>query len=158
MDKAIITVFLIVAGVVAAVLVFNAAYPAVIQSNSGMLSMQARIDERLRSQVEVIHIAKSPEYADVALAWVKNVGSSTIKAVNRCDIFFGPEGAFQHIPYGSGDPHWEYTIENGTFWGPAATLKVVIDLDYTLAPGERYYFKISTPNGISDADYFSPSR
>lgn len=158
MDKAIITVFLIVAGVIAAVLVFNAVYPAVIQSNSDMASMQARIDERLRSQIEVIHIAKSPEYADVALAWVKNVGSASIKAVEQCDVFFGPEGAFQRIPYGSGDPHWEYGVENGAYWGPAATLKVIVDLDYALAPGERYYFKITTPNGIGADDYFSPSR
>lgn len=158
MDKAIITVFLIVAGVIAAVLVFNAAYPAVVQSNSDMASMQARIDERLRSEIQVIHIAKSPDYADVALAWVKNVGSSTIKAIDRCDVFFGPEGAFARIPYGSGDPHWEYTVENGSTWGPASTLRVTVDLDYPLLPGERYYFKISTPNGISDDDYFSPSR
>ncbi len=158
MDKAIITVFLIVAGVIAAVLVFNAAYPAVVQSNSDMASMQARIDERLRSEIEVIHIAKSPDYADVALAWVKNIGTSTIKAIDRCDVFFGPEGAFQRIPYGSGDPHWEYTVENGSTWGPASTLRVTVDLDYVLSPGERYYFKIATPNGISADDYFSPGR
>ncbi len=158
MDKAIITTLMITASVVAAVLVFNAAYPAIVQGNGAVLSMRSRIDERLRSQIEVIHACKSADYVDVALVWVKNVGSVPIKAVERCDVFFGPEGDFAQIPYGSGDPHWEYAVENAPYWEPTATLRVTIDLDYALAPGERYFFKMVTPNGVSDDYYFSISR
>ncbi|MCL6430347.1 MAG: flagellin [Anaerolineae bacterium] len=158
MDKAIITILMIVASVVAAVLVFNAAYPAIVQGNGAVLSMKSRIDERLRSQIEVIHACKSADYVDVALVWVKNVGSVPIKAVERCDVFFGPEGRFTRIPYGSGDPHWEYAVENAPYWEPTATLRVVVDVDYSIAPGERYFFKMVTPSGVSDEFYFSTSR
>lgn len=158
MDKAIVTVFMIVAAVIAAVLVFTAVYPAIAQSNGALTSMGARLDDRLRSQVAVIHACKSSSYADVALVWVKNIGSSSIRPVERCDVFFGPEGNFRLIPYGSGDPHWEYAVENDSYWKPTATLKVVVDLDYALQPGERYFFKIATPNGVSDECFFSPGR
>ncbi len=147
---------MIVASVVAAVMVFNAVYPAITTGSSDLVGMKARLDERLRSQIAIIHAAESPDYTDVVLVWVKNVGSSSIKAVERCDVFFGPEGNFQRIPYGSGDPHWVYAVENDSFWKPTATLRVTIDTNYALSPGERYFIKMTTPSGISDEYYFSP--
>ena len=157
MDKSIVTVFMIVAGVIAATLVFNAVYPAVMQSADALVGMKGRIDERMRSQVEVIHVAKSGGYSDVALVWVKNVGATSIRAVERCDVFFGPEGDFERIPYGVGDPHWDYQVENDSSWKPTATLRLSIDLDYVLTSGERYFVKVTTPNGIADETYFNPS-
>ncbi len=156
MDKAIITTLLIVAGVIAAAMLFNAVYPAVVRSSGALVDMKSRVDDRLASDVEVIHACKSPDYADIAVVWVKNIGSSSIMAVERCDVFFGPEGDFARIPFGSGDPHWEYAVENDSRWKPGATLKVTVDLDYALAVGERYYFKVTTPNGISSECFFSP--
>jgi len=155
LDKAIVTTFMIVAGVIAAVLVFNAVFPAVVQGNGALVGMGARIDDGLRTQITVIHATQSPEYTDVALVWVKNTGSVTIKPIERCDVFFGPEGNYQLIPYGSGVPHWEYTVENDSAWKPTATLKITVDLSYPLTAGERYYFKLVTPNGTADEYYFS---
>ena len=156
MDKAIITVFMIVAGVIAAVLVFNAVLPAIVQSNGDLVSMGARLGDGLRSEIAVIHACRAPEYTDTALVWVKNTGAATIKAVERCDVFFGPEGNYQRIPFGAGDPHWEYAVEEDSFWKPTATLKVTVDYGSPLTAGERYFFKLVTPNGISDEYYFSP--
>lgn len=158
MDKAIITVFMIVAGVIAAALVVNAAYPAIVQGNSTMLDMKSRVDDRLRSDIAIVHVAKSGDYADLALVWVKNIGASSIRPIERCDVFFGPEGDFVLIPFGSGDPHWDYVVENDSYWKPSATLRISVDLDYVLAPGERYFAKVVTPNGISDEYFFSPRR
>lgn len=158
MDKAIVTVLMIVAGVVAAVLVFNAVYPAIVQSNGALVSMGARLDERLGSEIAVIHATKSGENPDVAFVWIKNIGITSIKAIERCDVFFGPEGGYQLIPYGSGEPHWEYVVENDEFWRPGATLRITIDYNAVLAEGERYFFKMTVPNGVSDEYYFSPSR
>jgi hypothetical protein len=149
---------MIVASVIAAVLVFNAVYPAVVQSNSAMVGMKVRIDERLHSQIAVIHATKSADQPEVALVWVKNIGSSSIKAIERCDVFFGPEGNFYRIPHGSGDRRWEHVLENDSYWKPGATLRVSVILDYGLEPGERYFFKMVTPSGISAEHYFSPSR
>ncbi|MFZ5917729.1 MAG: hypothetical protein ACOYZ7_12390 [Chloroflexota bacterium] len=155
MDKTIITAFLIIAGVVTAIMLFNVVYPAAIQGGDALLSMQRRIDERMKSQVEIVHAARSGDYTDVALVWVKNVGALSIRPPEQCDVFFGPEGDFARIPYTSGDSHWDYLLENDTEWRPTATLKITIDLDYNLVDGEQYFVKVITPNGIADEYYFS---
>jgi archaellum component FlaG (FlaF/FlaG flagellin family) len=156
LDKTIITAFLIIAGVVTAVAVFNTIYPAIIEGSQAITSMEERIDDRLKSQIEIVHAAPEGQVnPDRAFVWVKNVGSAAIRAVEGCDVFFGPEGDFARIPHGTGNSHWEYTVENDTDWNPTATLKITIDLDYDLSDGERYFIKVVTPNGIADEYYFS---
>lgn len=152
MDKAMTTVFMIIASVVCSILVFNSLYPAVIRSADAMTNMTIRVDDRLKSQIEIIH-ATGDAASDEAYVWVKNIGSLRIIPVERCDIFFGPEGNFARIPYGSGDPYWTYEVENDDEWRPTATLKITI-FD-TISADTRYFVKVSIPNGISDEDYFS---
>ncbi len=55
MDKAIMTTMLIVISMVMGVLLFNAAYPAIIESNDAMTSMTSRADEKLKSQITIVH-------------------------------------------------------------------------------------------------------
>ena len=155
MDKAMTTVFMIIASVVCAILVFNSLYPAVIRSSDAMTSMTIRVDDRLKSQIAIIHATGDAD-ADKAYVWVKNVGSLRIAAVERCDVFFGPEGDFERIPHDdetSGTPYWTDDVENDDEWRPTATLKITI-FD-TVSPDTRYFVKVSIPAGISDEDYFS---
>lgn len=156
MDKTIITAMLIIAGVVSAVLLYNTVYPAVIQSGDALTSRQRRIDERLNSQIEIIHAAPwGVSNVKTVHVWVKNVGSSRIAAIESCDVFFGPEGNFSRIPYNTGDPHWTYQVENGTAWDPTVTLKISIDyVGEPLASG-RYFVKVTLPSGVSDEYYSS---
>ncbi len=154
MDKTIVTAIMIIAGVVSAVFVFNAIYPAVIQSGEAMTSMERRIDERLKSKIEIIHATGN---GSNALVWVKNVGSLSIKAVERCDVFFGPESNFSRIPYKDetgGTPYWEWEVENDTEWKPTATLQITITCGGPVLSG-RYFVKVVTPNGVSNEYYFS---
>jgi flagellar protein FlaG len=155
LDKAITTAFMVIASVVCAVLVFNVVYPAVIQSSDAMISMKSRVDERLKSQIEIIHAVQSPDDLDVAWVWVKNVGSLRIAAIESCEVFFGPEGNFSRIPYGTGNGTWTEEVEGGGEWDPTATLKITIDYSSDLLAGERYFVKVVTPNGVSDEYYFS---
>ena len=162
MDKTIVTALLIIAGVVTAVILFNTIYPAVVQSGDALTSRQRRIDERLHSQIEIVHAAPRG-VADVSTVdvWVKNIGSLRIAPIENCDVFFGPEGDFSRIPYDAAvAPKWTHVLEgNATEWTPTATLKITIDLDYTLsATTERYYVKVVAPNGISDEYIFSFSE
>jgi archaellum component FlaG (FlaF/FlaG flagellin family) len=150
LDKAMTTVFMVIASVVCAILVFNSLYPAVIRSSDAMTSMTLRVDDRLKSQIEIIHAAGS---GNNALVWVKNVGSLRIAAVESCDIFFGPEGSFNRIPYGSGASYWTYEVENASEWTPTATLKITIVNGGPLSG--RYFVKVIIPNGIYDEYYFS---
>jgi len=151
LDKTIVTALLIIAGVISAVFVFNSIYPAIVQSGDAMTSMERRIDERLKSQIEIIHASRSG--GDV-LVWVKNIGTLRVGAVESSDVFFGPEGNFIRIPYGSGAPHWEYAVETGTAWDPTATVKITI-VDFSPLTAGRYFAKVVLPNGIDDEYFFS---
>jgi len=153
LDKTIVTAFMVIAGVVSAVFVFNAIYPAVVQSGDAMTAMERRIDERLKSQIEIIHATGD---GSNALVWVKNIGSSSIGAVERCDVFFGPESDFSRIPHedeAAGTPYWEGEVANDTDWKPTATLQITITYGSVLSG--RYFVKVVTPNGLSDECYFS---
>jgi hypothetical protein len=152
LDKTIVTAFLVMAGIISAVFVFNSIFPAIVQSSDAMTSMERRMDERLKSQVEIIHAVKA---GGSVLIWVKNVGALRIGAVEACDVFFGPEGNFVRVPYGvpgTQGLHWEYGVENGGEWTPSATLKITI-VNYPSLPAGRHFVKVSIPNGLSD-EYF----
>lgn len=151
MDKTIVTALLIIAGVVSAIFVFNAVYPAITQSGDAMAGMQRRVDERMQSQIEIIHATKSGSDVEV---WVKNVGGLRIAPPEACDVFFGPDTNYARIPYQTGAPHWTYTIENDSEWRPGATLKITIN--YLVPPAAGTYFvKVVLPNGISDESFAS---
>src|SRR5574341_725066 len=57
MDKVITTALLIVIGMVLAVSLFNSAYPAVMDSGQAISAMAGRTEDRLQSQIEIIHVA-----------------------------------------------------------------------------------------------------
>jgi hypothetical protein len=166
-DKTITTAFLIIISVVMSVTLFNAAYPAVSESSNAMANMTGRAQDRLKSQIEIIHAAGELDgegwWQDVngnglfdTFVWVKNVGSARITAIETLDVFFGPEGNFTRIPHESQAegqyPYWTYQVENADAWAPTATLKITIHNAYPLS-SDRYYLKVITPNGI-DAEYY----
>jgi len=156
-DKAVTTALLIIAGVVCMIFVFNSVYPMVNRSSQAMVSMADTIDDRMKSRINIVHVANSSDRQTVYV-WIKNVGSSRIIDVDESDLFFGQEDDFSRISYvddaGGSYPRWEYTIENDTEWLSSATLKITIS--YNADPGAGTYFiKYIIPNGISDEYYFS---
>ena len=151
MDKVVVTVLLLIAGVVCSLVVFNSVYPAINHGASAITSMSANLDDRIQSQIEVIETGSS---GNEVYVWVKNVGASEIGAIDQSDVFFGVTGSADRIPYEEGTPRWDYTIENGTDWIPTATVKITITLTSSPSSG-GYYIKIVLPNGISDVYRFS---
>ena len=151
MDKIVVTALLLVAGVISSVFLFNSLFPVITQSTDAMVSMERRADDRLKSQVQIIHEARADS---VVVVWAKNVGSVRIIGVNSSDLFFGPQGNFARIPYGEGTPSWQYEVENGSEWNPASTIRITIS-GYTPLDAGRYYVKLVLPNGISDETFFS---
>jgi len=151
MDKAIVTIFLLIAGIVCSLVLFNAIYPAVNRSSAAISTMSANVDDRIKSQIEIIQTAKQDTNVYI---WVKNVGSSRIGAIDRCDVFFGRVNNFSRVPYGSGAGYWDYVIESDdTEWSPTATIKITIYLSEE--PSGAYFVKIILPNGIPDEHQFS---
>ncbi len=139
------------------IFVFNSVYPMVNRSSQAMVSMADTIDDRMKSRINIVHVASSSDRQTVYV-WIKNVGSSRIININESDLFFGQEDDFSRIPYvddaGGGYPRWEYTIENDTEWLSSATLKITISYDADPGAG-TYFIKFIIPNGISDEYYFS---
>lgn len=153
-DKAIVTVLLIIGGVVASLAIFNGIYPAITRSSSAITSATTKLSDRIESRVEIIQVADNGT-ADVDI-WVKNVGTSNIDSIDRTDVFFGPEDNFYRVTYGgSTPPYWNYQLEgNNSEWEPAVTLKITVNLDSALSAG-IHLVKVIIPNGISDETTFS---
>jgi hypothetical protein len=146
-----------VAGVVAVVAVVNTILPAVHRTSGALTSTATFLDDRLSSQVEIVH-ATGTSGESTADLWVKNVGASVIDPLDKIDLFFGPEGEFGRIPYGGAScsaPCWEYSLENDSDWRPTATLHITIHLSDALESDVVYYTKVIAPNGSSDAKYFT---
>jgi archaellum component FlaG (FlaF/FlaG flagellin family) len=170
MDKVLSTILLVVAAVICVTLVINAVYPAIMSSSGAVSSASARMSDRVRSQVEIIHAAgeldedgnwqdtNSNNYFDV-FVWVKNIGSEPVDDVKRCDVFLNGNQTvwawIPHVDYAEGVfPQWDYVIENGSEWSTATTLKIEVSYETALSSGE-YRIKTLIPNGVSDDYYFS---
>jgi flagellar protein FlaG len=151
MDKIMVTVLLVVAGIVCSIVVLNAVYPAITGSSGAIIEAANKIDDRIKSNIAVIEMTH--EGSD-AYIWIKNTGISRIDGINNSDIFFGEEGNFDRIPYGgSTAPYWEYIIENDDRWNQSATVKITVHSASAISG--NYVFKIVIPNGLSDTKYYS---
>ena len=154
MDKVVVTVFLLIAGIVCSLAVFNAIYPAINRSASAISTMSSSIDDRIKSQIEIIQTESNGSNIYV---WVKNVGASRIVAIDSCDVFLEEAGTLSHITYGGvSTPRWEYTIEGKPgedVCDLTDTIKITIYL--SSAPSGSCIVKVVLPNGISEEHQFS---
>ncbi len=172
MDKALSTILMVIAAVVCVVLILNAVFPAISSSSGAMSSASARMSERIKSDIEIIHAAG--EYDDSGtwqdtnsdtefdiFVWVKNIGTETVRDIEGCDIFIGGNETLwawvPHTNYAGGSyPQWEYSIENGTVWKKATTVKVEVSYQAAGRPSVgEYNVKVMIPNGVADEYYFS---
>jgi len=148
---------LTIAAIVSIVAVVNAVLPSVGRTSGALISASNVVEDRIASQIEIVHATGEDGDPDASV-WVKNTGASTIAPLTRVDVFFGPAGDFQRVPYGGAGctaPCWEYTIENATDWEPTSTVNVVVHADTNLATGTTYYVKVVMPNGIADSKFFT---
>ncbi len=131
--------------------------PAISRTNGSIIASADTADGRISTQIEIIH-ATGSDGSPTVEAWAKNTGASAVSALSHVDVFFGPQADFVRLPQGDSacaSPCWFYTIENDTAWNPTATMKISIKWDENLATGTTYYLKVVTPNGISDARFFT---
>ncbi|MBZ0301543.1 MAG: hypothetical protein K8J31_17485, partial [Anaerolineae bacterium] len=140
-----------------------------MQGGDAIASMAYRSEERMKSQIRIIHAAGELDsdgwFQDTngngkfdVFIWVKNTGASRIIALDQLDVFFGPEGNFARIPNenAAGDslPNWSWSVENGSDWVPTGTLKITVHYGLALSDG-RYYIKVTIPTGVSDSYFMS---
>jgi len=164
MDKIVTTALMIVISMVLAMVLFNAAYPAIVTGGDAITNLSHREADQMKSQIAIIQesdeLDSSGTWQDTngnaqfdVFVWVKNIGSTSFNPIENSDIFFGPEGNYARIPFqGNANgayPNWTYNIENGMSWGPTATLKIDIHFLTPLGTG-RYFTKVTTLNGATD--------
>jgi flagellar protein FlaG len=146
---------LMIGGVVASFAVFNSVYPAVERSSQAVSSAADAVNDRITSRIEIIQVGDSGTTVD---AWVKNVGSSKVAAIENSDVFFGMDGSISRVTFGDNStspPYWNYQLEgSSTQWGQATTNRITIHLSASPAPGV-YLLKVVIPNGIFDETTFS---
>lgn len=154
MDKIIVTVMLIIGGILASFALFNGIYPAVQRSGAAISSASDAMNSRIESDIKIIQVNDDQ---DTVEAWLKNTGSSEIDSVEDSDVFFGPEGDFTRIPYGSSGsplPYWNYQLQStDSLWQPADTNEIIIHLASLPSP-DTYYLKFVIPDGIFDETLF----
>jgi archaeal flagellar protein FlaG len=153
MDKAIVTVLLIISGVVAALAIFNGVMPAIDRSQSAIVDATNKATDRIGSRISIIEAGASGSQVKV---WVKNVGTTVIDSISQSDVFLTSSTDVEIIPYGGAStPRWEYTlVGEQTAWEQAGTVAIVIYLSD--APGSgTYLFRMVLPNGVCDETYFS---
>ena len=165
---------LTIAGVASIAAIINAIFPMVTRTAGSIVTSSAKVDDRLRSGIEIIHavgeLNSSGTFADTnsnarfeIFVWVKNVGATRILSLDEIDVFVGQIGNFERIPHqveveAGVYPRWSHDIEgqsNDTEWNPKQTLKVTIDYDTDTQSQGTYDIKVTIPNGISDEYFFS---
>ncbi|MCH8206376.1 MAG: hypothetical protein IH956_05170, partial [Chloroflexi bacterium] len=172
-NTAISTMMLTIAGIAAAAAVLNAVLPALSRSSGAVVTASAKVDERLNSDIEIVHaiaeLDSSGSFSDTngngkfdIILWVKNVGSTRVLSVAQGDVFLGQAASFNRIPHETevqeGQfPRWSYCVEGcseSTEWGPKNTLRITVTYDTTQSQG-NYDAKVVIANGVSDTFFFS---
>ena len=165
---------LTIAGIASLAAVFNAIFPALSRSSGAIVTSSAKVDERLRSDIEIIHtvgeLDSSGAFADTnangrfeIFIWVKNVGETRITSIEEADVFIGQIGSFNRIPHqidlqAGVYPRWDHDVEGSdddSEWNPKQTLKITVDFDTDTQATGTYDIKFSIPNGVTDDYFFS---
>ena len=166
---------LTIAGIASLAAVFNAIFPALTRSSGAIVTSSAKIDERLRSDIEIIHavgeLDSSGSFADSSptngvfevFVWVKNVGDTRITSIEQTDVFFGQVGNFSRIPHlvdveAGVYPRWNHDVEGSSDddeLNPKGTLKITIDYDTNTQSQGSYDVKVTVPSGVTDEYFFS---
>jgi hypothetical protein len=169
---------LTIAGVVSVLTIFNTMLPAVARSGGAIAGSAAKIDDRIKSQIRIVHATGELDAAKLwqdtnsdgdfdHFFWVKNVGAARLGALEEIDVFHGAQGNFSRIPYvtdaGGAFPRWTFVLENDTEWIPTATLKIIIHSTAPCSPApcsapslsKTYLVKVTTPSGVSDEHFYS---
>ena len=151
-----------IACVVCATMLVTTLYPAMDRASSSVTATAEAMGDQIRTDIEIIEVAKDSSDITKCYIWVKNIGSSTVAKIgSTMDVFFGETGDFTRMSYK--DPpistgEWTYTPEGGDSdarWDPKETLKITINNSSEIIKDVDYYVKIILYNGESAEDVFS---
>ncbi len=159
MDKVITSALLIIASVVAAMALINAVIPAMGESSGALLQANSAAADRIRTDIEIVHVASdtSSGSEDQIIVWVKSVGPNKIAPIEDTDVFLSMPSTVKRISYDAAGSveSWNYTVENGTDWVQAVTVKITLHLADTTVVTGAYSVTVSVYNSVSATKDFS---
>ena len=144
MDKVIVTALLVIITV----------SPAISSSAQSTSQAANEASVRIKTDIEIIAVASDIPGTQID-AWVKNVGTTQIYALDKSDVFvITPGTRFDAMAYAaSGADTWT-EIPAAASWKRGDTLHMVITLATALAAGD-HSLRVSTPNGVTADKFFS---
>lgn len=155
MDKVIVTALLIIGAVTAAVVVIVTVTPAISGSAQATGQAANEASVRIKTDIEIIAVASDVPGTQID-AWIKNVGTAQIMALDKSDVFVITPGtrfdAMAHAAGGGADT-WTESPPDAP-WKRGDTLHIVITLADALAAGD-HSLRVSTPNGVTADKFFS---
>ena len=110
------------------------ALPAIQRSGGAVLTGAGKVDERVKTQINIIETTYNNSTYDV-ITWTKNVGALVITGIENCDILFGKQGNFTRISRGTGEGQWNSIVEEGGDWEPAKTVRFTLNYTSPLPRG-----------------------
>ena len=132
MDKAIVAGMLVSAAISVVMIGIVSLVPSIGSSSQAISEAYNEITDRRLVAIEVLAVNQQSELME---AWVKNVGTTTIDAIDKMDVFLervdGP--GIERVSYypGTGDPHktWSGDLwEQGIPWAPKTTMHITVGL------------------------------
>ena len=154
MEKAITSALLIIASIVAAMALINAAIPAASKSSGALLMANSEAADRISTDIEIIHATGNASTNQITV-WVKNVGIKNIVPVSSSDIIVTAPSDVLRLPYDEGcsNESWDYSIEEGgTDWDKTATVKFILETSVVTGV---YNVKVSVANAVRATKDFS---
>lgn len=160
MEKVIALALLIVGGVTAAAIVMYSVISSNISTSQSAAEAHQEEGVRNRTSIEVIAAAARPGGTKID-AWVKNVGTAPIAAIEESNLFLIQPGTrYDALTYdndGATSRTWFGDLkETGLPWNPGDTLHLTITVSGgDLIDGPKdYVLRMATPNGKTDDEIF----
>ncbi len=155
MDKVIVTALLTIGAVTAALVVIFAIGPSIGRSSDAVVTSQNEAAGRIKTSIEIIAVASNAAGTTVD-AWVKNVGTEYISAIDKSDLFLIQPGTrYDALAYnndGVTTKTWYGDLkESAVPWNRSDTLQITITLlggDVILA-STNYTLRMATPNAVT---------
>lgn len=154
LTEGILTIAVVIAASTVAAVFVQSSY----QLNQAQNSYFAMASESASTALKVVFATNSSENG--ITVWLKNTGRTYFSEgqIRQFDVFAGPAGAPEYIPYNGTLSGWSFSIardyDSDGNLDPGETLQLQIWLHYDLSAGD-YVIRVVTYNGVSDTYTFS---
>ena len=164
MDRVIVTGFLIIAGVITAVILLGVLSTSVEDTAETIKTTSRQADAQTKSGITILQVLTNGNGTQLDI-WVKNTGSIQIQPLENVDVFLmdieGNWGDYiTYLPGGpvGGENTWRVLSNVGLKWNPGDTFQLRASLRANPVLNDNgYNISITTPDLYTAKYRFDPS-